>query len=219
MVKVYCNLKSDCLNVDGDVFLGCDVVVFGFNGLKTVNYKEELSGKSCVLPSFANLSKKYKKVFISGACTDNYGIIRKSCVVADSGKLLGISDMSTCLEDGDLSCGCGYKVYYTSVGKIGISVGSDIIDADGVKAMALCNADLIINVSDNFAKSEEHFLLPAYSYIYGVPMISITKNMVTASDINGEICGKSPQNETLVTVPSKKSFRLVTVKRRGVKIL
>ncbi len=219
MIKVYCNLKDECFNVNSDAISSCDIAVFGFNGLKSVHYKDELSGKTSVLPSFASLSKNHKKVLISGACTDNYGIIRKSCIVADSGKLLGISDTSTCYEDSEVSCGCGYKVYYTSVGKIGVSVGNDIVDADGIKAMALCNADLIISVTDAFAKSQERFLLPAYSYVYGVPIISVTKNMVTASDINGEICGKSPQKEITIIVPSKKSFRLVTVKRKGVKIL
>lgn len=217
MFKVYCNLKNQCVEIPTKNYQNSNLIVFGFNGILNVNYKSELSGKSNVLHDFASLSRESQKVIISGAITDNYGIIKKSCAIADNGKLLGISDACLNFNDKNYSCGGGYKVYFTSVGKIGVIVCSDILDSEGVKAMALCDADVIVNVSDFFSKEQEHFLLRAYSYLYGVPIISVTSNCVTASDVNGEICCKSPLKELEITMPLKKQYRLVTNKRRGVK--
>ena len=217
MFKVYCNLKNQCQEIPSKNYERSSIVIFGFNGISSINYKSELSGKTSVLQEFASLSRSSQKVFISGAITDNYGIIRKSCAVADKGKLLGIRDMCLNFNRPEISCGGGYKVYYTSVGKIGVLVGSDLLDSDGVKAMALCEADVIVNVCDFFSKEQDHFLLRAYSYLYGVPIISVTANCVMASDVNGEICSKSPLNELEISVPIKKTYRLVTNKRRGVK--
>jgi hypothetical protein len=217
MFKVYCNLKNQCLEFDSQNLKSANLAIFGFNGLQSVNYKSELSGKTSVLHNFASLSRTGQSVVISGTITDNYGIIKKSLAVADKGKLLGISDMNLNFNGSNLSLGGGYKVYFTSIGKIGVIVGSDLLDSDGVKAMALCEADIIICVSDTFSKAEEHFLLRAYSYLYGVPIILVTSNCVMASDINGEISCKSPLKELEITMPIKKQYRLITNKKRGVK--
>ena len=217
MFKVYCNLKSQCKEEDIQNYQTSNLAIFGFNGIPNVNYKSELSGKTNVLHDFASISKKTQKVIISGAITDNYGIIKKSCAVADKGKLLGISDMCLNFNKSEYSLGCGYKVYYTSAGKLGVIVGSDLLDSDGIKAMALCEADLIVNVSDFNSKEQDHFLLRAYSYLFGVPIISVTSNCVMASTINGEICAKSPLKDLEISMPLKKVYRLVTNKRRGVK--
>ena len=217
MFKIYCNLKDECKETNSQNYQGANLAIFGFNGIPNINYKSELSGKTNVLHNFASISRSSQKVLISGAITDNYGIIRKSCAVADKGKILGISDMCLNFNKSEYSLGCGYKVYYTSAGKIGVIVGSDLIDGDGIKAMALCEADVIVNVSDFCSKEQDHFLLRAYSYLYGVPIISVTANCVMASNINGEICSKSPLKDLEISMPIRKVYRLVTNKRRGVK--
>ena len=216
MFKVYCNLKNQCKEVNLQNYQSSNLLIFGFNGIANVNYKSELSGKTNVLHDFATISRQSQKVLISGAITDNYGIIKKSCAVADKGKLLGISDMCLSLNNNNYCLGGGYKVYHTSAGKIGVIVGSDLLDGDGIKAMSLCEADLIVNVSDLYSKEQDHFLLRAYSFLYGVPIISVTANCVMASDINGEVCAKSPLKNLEIAVPLKKVYRLVTNKRRGV---
>lgn len=216
-MKILCYNNENALNVSGENFLPYDVVVFGFDGLKKISYKNELNGAEKFLPMFATLSKRTKKTVISGTITDNYGIIRKSAVIADNGRLIGISDMNLNVNASGFSQGGGYRVYQTSKYRIGVLVGDDIIDFDGVKSMTFCDADIIIALVGGEDKPQYDFLVRAYSYLFGVPMLIVTSGGVIASDIGGEICGGSHEDKCEIQIPTKKSYRIVQSKRRGIK--
>ncbi len=216
-MKVLCYNGESALNVNGESFYGYDLVVFGFDGLKKINYKNELSGAENSLPKFASLSKKTKKVIISGAITDNYGIIRKSAVISENGKLLGISDMNLNVNSSPYSQGGGYRVYQTAKGRIGLLIGDDIIDFDGVKSMALCDADVLIVLVGSEEKPQYNFLVRSYSYLFGLPILLISNMGMLASDISGEICGGSREKICEMVIPTKKSYRIIQSKRRGIK--
>lgn len=217
-MKFYCNKSESVFSADKTLFENSDIVVFGFNGIKRISYKQELSGVEDLLVKFSKLSKSTNKIIISATNTDNYGIIRKSLIVAEKGKILGISDMNIKLQGEDCSVGAGYRVYQTSVGRIGVLIGDDILDFDGVKAMTICDADIIILVTTESEKEEYNFILRAYSYLFGVPILALTATSVLASDINGEIVCGSRDNITKLILPTKKCFRLITTKRRGKKV-
>ena len=214
-MKVLCYNSVNVNNVDATKFQPHDVIVFGLDGLNKIRYKNELNGTESVLQNFATLSKKHKKIIISGAITDNYGIIRKSAVVADNGKLLGISDMNLNVNSSGYSQGGGYRVYQTTKARIGIIIGDDVIDSDGVKAMSLCDADFII-VIENEEKPQYELLIRAYSYLFGVPILLLANGNVIASDVSGEICGGSREKTSEIILPTKKTYRVVQNKRRGV---
>ncbi len=218
MLKLYFNRRDDVLSFSKKPKVEEQTLIFGFNGVKKIYYKKELSGEDNLLSNIASLSKKDKKLIITGAITDNYGIIRKSAIVAEDGKLLGISDMNLCLDKSPFSSGVGYRVYQTKIGRVGIIVDDDLIDIDGVKSMAQCGADIIICLVNAEEKSQYNVLVRAYSFLFGLPIVILSSNSVIAGDMHGEICGASRNEESRIIVPMKKNYRLCQVKKRGVKI-
>lgn len=217
MLKVYINNETKTALSEANEFKNAKICIFGFNALKKISYKNELSGAENTLNKLAVLSRETKKVIIAGAITDNYGVLRKSAVIADAGKLLGISDMTLSVDGSEFSGGGGFKVYQTTAGRIGLLVGDDIISLEGVKAMALCDADVIIGVLSGEEKPQHNFLIRAYAYLFGVPVCLVTSSGVIASDMSGEICGKSLENKANIIIPTKKQYVLIKSKRRGVK--
>jgi hypothetical protein len=53
--------------------------------------------------------------------------------------------------------------------------------------------------------------------LFGAPIILLSKTGVIASDMSGEICGKSIENTANLIIPTQKQYILVKSKRRGVK--
>ena len=217
MLKLYFNKRDEIEKVVGKSFEDENVIVFGFNGIKTINYKRELSGEESVLANLAKLSRECKKVVICGAVTDNYGILKKSVVIAENGKVLGISDMNLCYDNSSFSCGGGYRVYQTKIGRIGILVDEDITDVEVVKSMSQFGADVIIAVLSNGVKPQYDSICRTYSFLFGVPFAIFSQSGVIAGDINGEICAGSISDESHIIIPIKKCYRQVIFKKRGIK--
>ena len=96
---------------------GCDVLFFGFNGLGEVDYRSELDGGTSKLEDAAILSRELGCVVVSGCYTDSCGIRRKSAVVAEKGRILGVSDMLNTVDTSDFKSGGALRVYNTSAGK------------------------------------------------------------------------------------------------------
>ncbi len=217
MLKIYTDKSQKLKNADLNGVKNSQISVFGFDFLGKVSYKHELSGAENKLPDFASLSRQVKKVIVAGAVTDNYGILKQSVIIAENGKLLGISDMILSLDGNGYSGGGSFKVYQTTQGRIGLLVGDDIINLEGVKAMALCDADLIISVVSTEEKPQYNFLIRAYAYLFGVPILLLSKTGVIASDMSGEICGKSIEKTANLIIPTQKQYIVVKSKRRGIK--
>ena len=217
MLKIYSDKCQKLQSVVLEGVKNSQITVLGFNSFGKVSYKHELSGADNKLPDLASFSRKVKKVVIAGAVTDNYGILKQSLIIAENGKLLGISDMTLSINQTEYLGGGSFKVYQTEVGRIGLLVGDDIINLDGVKAMSLCDADLIVAVVQNEEKPQYNFLIRAYAYLFGVPVMLLSKTGVIASDMSGEICGKSIENTAKLIIPTQKQYIVVKSKRRGVK--
>lgn len=215
-MKVYCNRRAGAFKAGGTPS-DANIALFGFNGLKKISYKNELQGAESYLSGFALLTKNVDTVFISGAVTDNYGIIKRSAVIAERGKLLGISDMNVKTDSSNYGLGGGRRVYQTGAGRIGVLISDDLIDFEGVKAMSLCDADLIVAILSGAEKPQYDFIIRAYSYLFGVPIVLISESVVMAADMSGEICGASREEEAVVSVPTRKNYRTLSLKRRGVK--
>ena len=216
MLKIYFN-RSDCIESFANSSTREEsILVFGFNGVDKINYKKELSGEENNLTTIAKLSKN-DKVVLSGAITDNFGIIRKSCLIAENGKLLGISDMNYCLDKAPYSSGTGHRIYQTKSYRIGVLVDDDIYDIDSVKSMAMLSADIIICVMASEEKQQFSVLARAYSYLFGLPVVICSSNGIIAGDMKGEICGSSYSFESSIIVPIKKNYRMCQFKKRGIK--
>ena len=107
------DFKEDTLCCEGKTGGKTDLLLFGFESLGEVNYEKELKGESNFFSDVALLSKQLKNVVVCGCVTDLRGLKRKSAIVAENGKLLGVSDMLNAV-DGATNGGAALRVYETN---------------------------------------------------------------------------------------------------------
>lgn len=192
-----------------------DVVVFGPDGLGLVSYKKELDGDTERFRDVAKLSREINGVIISGCDTDSYGVFRHSAVIADRGKLLGVSDMAHSVDDSEFVSGGNFRVYDTSAGKIGIIVDRDLFFPESARVLALCDADVIICV---FRKSENfmpQIMLRAGAFCNGVPIAMCTEKFACVSDIKGEMIFMKTAERSETEIIPQKDYHLISSRRRG----
>lgn len=214
-----CFVTSDTLNTVWQEKLGeigkNDVTVFGFNGLGLVSYKKELGGETEYFQDLANLSRQISSVVICGCDTDTYGVFRHSAVVADRGKILGVTDMAHSLDDGEFVAGGNFRVYDTSAGKIGIIVSEDLFFPESARVLALCDADVIICIFKKIEGYMPQVMLRAGAFCNGVSMALCAKNHASVADIRGNITVSGSGNLIKTEIKIEKDYHLISSRRRG----
>ncbi len=190
-----------------------DLIFFGFNGMGEVSYERELKGETSLFEEAARLSKERNCVVVCGCITDTRGHKRKSAVVAQKGRLSGVSDMTN-VVDGEVNSGASLRVYETQIGRMGVIVGEDLDFPEVVKALAVCGSDFIVCP---FGKADEvrAALLRAGAYCYGVPILFCADGYCTIADVSGEIVFASPQSPASLEFTPIKEYHLVETRRRG----
>ncbi len=194
---------------------GHDLVVFGFNGLGLVSYKKELEGETEYFGDVAKLSRQISSVVVCGCDTDTYGVFRHSAVIADKGRILGVSDMAHSVDNSEFVSGGNFRVYDTTVGKIGIIVAEDLYFPESSRVLALCDADIIICVFNKIDGSIPQIMLRSGAFSNGVCMALCAKNYLCVSDIKGEIILASSADIVDTKIDLKKDFHLISSRRRG----
>ncbi|MBQ3596725.1 MAG: hypothetical protein II988_02790 [Clostridia bacterium] len=192
-----------------------DVVVFGFNGLGLVSYKKELSGETEYFQDVAKLSKQLSSVVICGCDTDTYGVFRHSAVIADKGKILGVSDMAHTIDESEFVAGGNYRVYDTSYGKIGIIIAEDLFFPESARVLALCDADLIVCLFKKQENFMPQIMIRACSYANGVIMALCAKEYGAISDIKGNIITAGNSSIIKKDVNVEKDYHLIGHRQRG----
>lgn len=192
-----------------------DVLVFGFNGLGLVSYKKELAGDTEYFQDVAKLSRQLDCVVISGCDTDTYGVFRHSAVIADRGKLLGVSDMAHAIDESEFVSGGNFRVYDTASGKIGLIVGEDLFFPETARVLALCDADVIICVFKSIESPMPQVMLRAGAFSNGVAMALCSKKYAVISDIKGKITLASNKDIINTEIKIEKDYRLISSRRRG----
>ncbi len=192
-----------------------DLIVFGFNGLGLVSYKKELSGETEYFHDLAKLSKQLSNVVVCGCDTDTYGVFRHSAVIADKGKILGVSDMAHSIDDSEFVPGSGFRVYDTSAGKIGIIVAEDLFFPEVPRVLTLCDADLIICLFKKIDDFMPQIMIRCSAFANGVPMALCSKNRVVAADVKGNISFASSSDVVDAKIKTEKDFHLISSRRRG----
>ena len=194
---------------------GQKLVLFGFNGLGLVSYKKELDGETEYFHDLAKLSNQLGSVVICGADTDTYGVFRHSAVVADKGKILGVSDMAHSIDDSEFVAGGNFRVYDTSAGKIGVIVGEDLFFPESSRVLTLCDADIIVCVLKKLDNLMPQIMLRAMSFSNGVPMALCAKNYSVVADIKGNIIASGTADILKAKVKIEKDYHLISSRRRG----
>ena len=200
---------------DGQVCEDEELTIYGFGGLGEVSYDKELKGESDYFERAARLSKQTKGVVVCGCVTDTRGIKRKSALVAENGKLCGVSDMTHTI-DGALTSGAGLRIYDTKIGKMGVAVAEDILFPEVMSALAACGSDFIVCPFGVLQGTMPQVLLRAYAYLHGVPIFLCGVGYSVAVGADGEVVMSTPQSPTAFSFENRKEFHLVETRRRGV---
>ncbi|MBO5736822.1 MAG: hypothetical protein J6S04_03330 [Clostridia bacterium] len=194
---------------------GADLAIYGFNSLGEVSYDKELRGESDYFERAARISKQMKGVVVCGCFTDTRGIKRKSALVAENGRLCGVSDM-THTVDGTLSTGAGLRVYDTKLGKMGVAVAEDILFPEVMSALAACGSDFVVCPFGVLRGTMPQVLLRAYGYLYGVPIFLCGVGYTIAVGVDGNVSLATPQSPIAFALENHKEFHLIETRKRGV---
>ncbi len=191
-----------------------ELLLFPFMANTRVRYEQELKGETHYFENLALLSKKTNAITICGYITDNHGHLRKSAVVAEKGKLLGISDTVHSM-DSEVSVGASLRVYDTTKGKLGVAVAEDVYFPEVIQNLVSCGSDWIICL---FSKMEHIHtaILRAYAYCYGVPLVMCAQNYGVIADPSGNIAFGSPNKPVAFSYAYKSEYHLVQTRKRGV---
>lgn len=192
-----------------------DLVVCGFQALGEVSYERELRGETCLFEDVAILSKEMRNVVIGGCFTDARTLRRKSVVVAEKGRILGVSDMVNRIDGSVYRAGAGIKIYETGVGKLGVIVAEDLYFPRVGETLSVCGADMAICVFEQFSDGVECVLARAQSYFYGIPFILCGYGYAFISDIGGKVRFASPQNRCVAEIACEQEYHLVESRQRG----
>ena len=191
-----------------------DIFLFGFGGMGEVSYEKELRGETKAFESAALLSKETKAVVVCGCITDTHGHKRKSAVIAENGRIKGVSDMLN-VVDGEVSCGAALCIYDTRLGRMGVVVAEDIHFPDVVKSLALCGCDFIVCPYGKIFHSLQSVLLRSNAYCYGIPILFCADGYCMLADISGDITFASPDSPAQLSFENVHEYHLIETRRRG----
>ncbi len=192
-----------------------DGVCFSFMALGEVSYEKELKGETSLFEDVALLSKEGQNVVVCGCYSDSRGLRRKSVVVADRGRILGVSDMVNRLDSSDFRPGAGVKIFDTQAGKLGIIVAEDLYFPQVMETISLCGADTAVCIFEELNESLEQVLVRAHAYLYGVPVCLCAHGYAEAADVAGRLAFASPENLCVYEMAREQEYHIVETRRRG----
>ncbi len=212
-----CFVTTGSLNAYAEKYIGTggDVVCFSFSALGEVNYERELKGDTSLFEDVALLSKEGKNVVVSGCYTNARGIRRKSAVVAERGRILGVSDMINRIDGAEFRAGAGIKIYDTQAGKLGVVVGEDFYFPQVIQTLSVCGAECAICIFEQLNESLEQVLMRASAYYYGLPVCMCAYGYAQAADIAGKLRFASPESPCLYDFEREQEYHLVETRQRG----
>ncbi len=192
-----------------------DLIVFGFNGLGLVSYKKELAGETEYFQDVAKLSSSCQGVVISGCDTDTYGVFRHSAVIADKGRILGVTDMTHSIDESEFVAGGNFRVYDTSAGKIGIIIAEDLFFPESARILSLCDADFIVCIFKKIEDAMPQIMLRSGAFANGVAMSLVAENYACIADIRGNVCVQKKGEKVKAKIKMEKDYHLISSRRRG----
>ena len=212
-----CFVTKGTLGEFSDAFEGDapDVVCFGFQAIGKVSYERELKGETSLFEDVALLSKVQKNVVVCGCYTDARGVRRKSVVVAERGRIAGVTDMVNRLDGGEFRSGAGIKIFDTCAGKLGIVVAEDLYFPQVIETLSVCGAEVALCIFEELSESLEQTLMRAQAFLYGIPVCICAFGYAEASDIGGKLSFSSPQSPCFYDLSREQEYHLIETRRRG----
>lgn len=193
---------------------GADIVCFPLSALGEVSYERELKGETSLFEAVAMRSKALRCTVVGGCYTDARGIRRKSAVVAERGRLLGVSDLVNRIDGSAFGAGAGVKVYETAAGRLGVVVGEDLYFPKVVETLSLSGADAVLCLFEELSEGLELALIRAHAFFYGLPVALCAFGYAAVADPEGRLFFASPAPVGRVTLPKEREYRLIETRRR-----
>jgi len=190
-----------------------DVLLICYSVLKNVNFEDELTYKTDYMNNIAAISKDFRCVVFAGADTDNFGDSRHSVIVADGGRLLGISD--AVYSDDIYQAGSGIIVYNTSKGRFGVIVNHDLYFGKASEILAQSGSDLNINIIKDANLQLAQLMGRSHSFITGVPHAVCSDNFCFLGNIKGEAEFISSKSIQFIDIEIDKKYHKITFLSRG----
>ena len=181
--------------------------------LGEVSYERELKGETSLFETVALRSKTLRCTLVCGCDTDARGLKRKSVVVAERGRLLGVSDLTNRLDGSEHGAGAGVKVYETMSGRIGVVVGEDLLFPKVIETLSLSGADLALCLFEELTEGLELTLIRAQAFFYGLPVALCAAGYAAVADPQGRLAFASPAPVSAFTIPKEREYRLVETRR------
>lgn len=193
---------------------GADIVCYPLSALGEVSYERELKGETSLFEAVAMRSKMLRCTVVGGCYTDARGIRRKSAVVAERGRLLGVSDLVNRIDGSAFGAGAGVKVYETAAGRLGVVVGEDLYFPKVVETLSLSGADAVLCLFEELPEGLELTLIRAHAFFYGLPVALCAFGYAAVADPEGRLFFASPAPVGRVTLPKEREYRLIETRRR-----
>ena len=175
-----------------------DILLFCLRSLGEVSYEKELKGETAYFEDVARLSKKAKSTVVCGCITDTKGHKRESVIVAENGRIAGVSDRINAI-DGEIGSSAGLRIYPTNAGRMGIVVGEDLRFPEVLRALSTCGSDFIVCPFAT-AGDKTLMLIRAHAYCYGIPVLLCADGYCAVADTSGNIAFSSPQSPSFVDI-------------------
>ncbi|MBE7090339.1 MAG: hypothetical protein E7363_00250 [Clostridiales bacterium] len=177
-----------------------DITVFGKH-LGKVRYGEDEKNPASVLYHVCSASKTLGLI-LALADTTAGGAPKRSVLVAEGGKLLGITDELSANQSA-FRLSKNIRVYHTSAGEIGVLSGADFYAYEPTRILTACGATFIVHLA-TFRKPQADIVGGALAYFNRVPVLSVSAGVAALYAENGELVYASPVNGTTLTVTPKK---------------
>lgn len=209
-----CFVTSGDLNEFEGKENGADVLCFSFRALGEVSYERELKGETSLFEDVAILSKEGKNIVICGCYTNARGMRRKSVVVAERGRILGVSDMVNRIDGSEYRCGAGIKIFDTAAGKLGIIVAEDLYFPQVLETLSQCGAEVAFSIFEELNESLEQTLIRAGAFFYGVPVCMCAGGFAQIADAGGRLLFSSPQSPCSFRLEREQEFHVIETRRK-----
>lgn len=180
-----------------------DITVFGKH-LGKVRYGEDEKNPNSALYRVCSASKTLG-LTLALADTTAGGAPKRSVLVAEGGKLLGITDELSASQSA-FRLSKNIRVYRTSAGEIGVLSGADFYAYEPMRILAACGATFIVHLA-TFRKPQADTVGGALAYFNRVPVLSVSAGVAALYAENGELLYASPLNGAVLTfTPKKENF-------------
>lgn len=192
-----------------------DVLVLSPAIVDKIDLLMEAGTQSGTLFDLCVLSESLKCVVVCGCDTTVCGACKRSAIIIDNGKLLGVSDMAHVLDESPYTPGASFRVYDTSRGKIGLIVGEDLFFPETSRILTLCDSDVIICLFGKIYNHIPQLMLRSSAFSNGVCMCMAAEGYIQVADISGEIICSTDAKITECNFDIVKDYHLLMARRRG----